>query len=345
VPVPTKDDSTRRICKTENKANERIWLAEFRPKSSRKKRPADGAPRNPPKEPPKIKIDTDGACSDNPGRGGWAAIVLPPGQKEPMRFCGGAPDTANNRMELLAAIEGLRHVEDFHPVLLHTDSKCLRDAMTKWVNGWVGRGWRKANGDPVLNADLWCQLYELSGKHDVTWKLVKAHAGNKWNTIADRLARRSVPKVISLASDPEAIQMFVGGYQCQATAQGGWCAVLRHRGRRKCVAGADRRGSSYRMHLRAACAGLSSIRNKSLPVYVFTSLSYLYRGIRQGVPKWKSNGWKTKEASTVQNSDMWLELDRMCNELQVHWVDVASASSLDELMEAKKVAEQAAMQL
>jgi len=138
---------------------------------------------------------TDGACSGNPGPGGWAAIVVGPGGGEPVELSGGEPHTTNNRMEYMAAIKGLRSLPDGSQACIVTDSKLMLDSMTKWIHGWKRRGWKTAGGDPVKNQDLVRALEEEIGRHaTVRWHWVRGHevgdrhAHKALNDRADRLA-------------------------------------------------------------------------------------------------------------------------------------------------------------
>ena len=138
---------------------------------------------------------TDGACSGNPGPGGWAAIVVPAGGADPVELSGGEPHTTNNRMEYTAALHGLRALPTGSRACIVTDSKLMLDSMTKWIAGWKRRGWRTAGGDPVKNQDLLRALESEIARHaSVRWHWVKghetgdAHAHKALNDRADRLA-------------------------------------------------------------------------------------------------------------------------------------------------------------
>ena len=135
-----------------------------------------------------VEIFTDGACSGNPGPGGWG-VVLRYGQAE-KELCGGEPMTTNNRMELMAAIQGLEALTRPVAVRLHTDSTYLRDGITRWLPGWKARGWRTADKKPVKNQDLWERLEAAAGRHQVEWHWIKGHAGHPENERADALARQ-----------------------------------------------------------------------------------------------------------------------------------------------------------
>ena len=134
----------------------------------------------------KVTLYTDGACSGNPGPGGWACILV---YKETEKeLCGGLPETTNNRMELTAVIEGLRILKEPCDVDLYTDSKYVLEGATKWLQGWQEKGWKKADKKPVLNVDLWQKLTELLNQHKIEWHWVKGHAGDVFNERVDALA-------------------------------------------------------------------------------------------------------------------------------------------------------------
>jgi ribonuclease HI len=134
-----------------------------------------------------VEIWTDGACSGNPGPGGWGAI-LRFGERE-KELSGGELLTTNNRMELTAAISALEALKRACEVDLHTDSQYLRQGVTGWMFGWKKNGWRTADRKPVKNEDLWRRLDEAVGRHKIDWRWVKGHAGDEMNERADELAR------------------------------------------------------------------------------------------------------------------------------------------------------------
>ena len=138
-----------------------------------------------------ITIYTDGACSGNPGIGGWGAVILEI-NKEDIFLNGGNDNTTNNRMELTAAIEALRYFEDRQTITLITDSKYVKDGIQSWIQNWKKNGWKTAAKKPVKNKELWIDLDQLISKHTISWKWVKGHAGNIHNEKADYLARRYI---------------------------------------------------------------------------------------------------------------------------------------------------------
>jgi len=144
---------------------------------------------------PHVVIHTDGACSGNPGPGGWGAILSFGDNRKELK--GGEAHTTNNRMELLAAISALQALKRPCLVDLHTDSQYMRDGIMKWIHGWKRNGWRTADKKPVKNVDLWKELDAAMSAHQVRWHWVRGHAGNAMNERADELAREGIAAVRS----------------------------------------------------------------------------------------------------------------------------------------------------
>jgi ribonuclease HI len=140
-----------------------------------------------------VIIYTDGACSGNPGPGGWGAILIFGGKRKEIN--GGELDTTNNRMELRAAAEALKALKRPVRAELHTDSEYLRKGITEWIGNWKRNGWKTAAKKPVKNADLWQLLDEARQRHEVEWRWVKGHAGEPENERADELARAGLAEV------------------------------------------------------------------------------------------------------------------------------------------------------
>jgi len=141
---------------------------------------------------PRIEACTDGACSGNPGAGGWG-VLLKSG-KHKKELCGGEKHTTNQRMELMAAIEALRSLKGPSNITIYSDSKYVIKGITEWIHGWKKNGWKNASRKPVANDDLWKQLDTQAARHQVIWQWVKGHAGHPGNERADELARQGVPK-------------------------------------------------------------------------------------------------------------------------------------------------------
>jgi len=141
-----------------------------------------------------VEIFTDGACRGNPGPGGWG-VLLRYGEHE-RELYGGEADTTNNRMELQAAIEGLRALSEPCRVTLTTDSVYVKNGITSWLAGWKAKGWKTAARKPVKNVDLWQLLDEQNQRHDVSWQWVKGHSGHPENERADALANRGIDDML-----------------------------------------------------------------------------------------------------------------------------------------------------
>ncbi|MCK5165694.1 MAG: ribonuclease HI [Rhodospirillaceae bacterium] len=141
-----------------------------------------------------VSIFTDGACSGNPGPGGWGVLML--WGDEEKEIYGGEPDTTNNRMELMAAIRGLESLKRGMKVRLYTDSTYVKDGITKWIHGWKKNGWKTAAKKPVKNQDLWQMLEKTIAEHNVEWHWVKGHSGHPENERADELARRGAEQSV-----------------------------------------------------------------------------------------------------------------------------------------------------
>lgn len=141
-----------------------------------------------------VQIYTDGACRGNPGPGGWAAL-LRYGSHEKFLY-GSEAHTTNNRMELMAAIQALAAMRETCRIELHTDSQYLQKGITEWVTGWKKRGWKKADKNPVKNADLWEALDKETARHQVNWHWVKGHSGHPENDIADSLANKAIDEML-----------------------------------------------------------------------------------------------------------------------------------------------------
>jgi len=138
----------------------------------------------------RVTIHTDGACSGNPGPGGWGAVLQFNGKIKELK--GGEAETTNNRMELTAAIEALSALKRACPVDLYTDSNYVKDGLTKWIHSWKRNGWKTAAKKPVKNAELWQALDEAVKRHDVEWHWLKGHAGDEMNERADALANEGM---------------------------------------------------------------------------------------------------------------------------------------------------------
>jgi ribonuclease HI len=141
-----------------------------------------------------VEIFTDGACRGNPGPGGWGALLRYNGTER--ELFGADPETTNNRMELMAAIEGLRALKESCEVTLTTDSVYVKNGITSWIAGWKRNNWKTSARKPVKNVDLWQALDAQSQRHQVKWHWVKGHSGHRENEIADQLANRGIDELL-----------------------------------------------------------------------------------------------------------------------------------------------------
>ena len=141
-----------------------------------------------------VRLYTDGACRGNPGPGGWGVVMIYGDHRRHLH--GGDPETTNNQMELMAAIEGLRALTRACDVQLYTDSRYVMQGITEWIDNWKRRGWMTAGRKPVKNRELWQRLETEAGRHKVEWHWVKGHAGDPDNEMADQLANRGIDELL-----------------------------------------------------------------------------------------------------------------------------------------------------
>ena len=140
-----------------------------------------------------VEIYTDGACSGNPGPGGWGVLIREL-DKEDTEISGGEKDTTNNRMELLAAIKALESIKNNKEIIIYTDSNYVKDGITVWISNWKKNNWKTSKKKPVKNQKLWKKLDELVKFHDVKWEWIKGHSTNIYNNLVDELARKAAKK-------------------------------------------------------------------------------------------------------------------------------------------------------
>jgi len=139
----------------------------------------------------KYTVYTDGACSGNPGPGGWGAVIFDERERQ-MNISGKVKDTTNNRMELMAPIMALKKIKSKSDIIIFTDSTYVKNGITDWIKKWEKNGWESSNKKPVKNKDLWIRLNDLCQKNEVIWKWVKGHSNNKYNNLADELATQAI---------------------------------------------------------------------------------------------------------------------------------------------------------
>ena len=139
----------------------------------------------------KFKIYTDGACSGNPGPGGWGAVIFDEKNNQ-KNISGQVSNTTNNRMELLAAIMALKKIKSNSDIEIYTDSTYVKNGISEWIIRWEKNGWKNANKKPIKNKDLWLKLNDLCKKNNVSWRWVKGHSTNEYNNLADKLASEAI---------------------------------------------------------------------------------------------------------------------------------------------------------
>lgn len=289
---------------------------------------------------PSITIYTDGACSPNPGPGGWAAILLRPGA-EPEELVGAEAQTSNNQMELRAVLEALNSLATPYRITLYTDSQYLRQGITEWLPVWEQRGWQTAAKQSVKNQELWQALASAVKRHQIEWKWVKGHAGHKWNERADVLARSVLPESELPLDDTSAIHLFAAASYLGTQKKGGWGVVLCYRDNTKELSGQEVETSANRMHMLAVIEGLQAIK-KALPIHVYTSSDYLYEGITKWVQGWQRQGWKTRSGGDVSNRDLWERLIAITANYPVRWHLVTKQNQPEHMTQAKNLANEAA---
>lgn len=292
---------------------------------------------------PRVVIYTDGGADPNPGPGGWGVVLLHGASGQVKELSGGEAHTTNNRMEMTAAIRALEALREPCEVELYTDSQYLKNGITKWLPGWVQRGWLRKDGE-LKNEDLWRRLAELVATHRIRWGWVKGHAGNRYNERADQLATAAIRAIRSRrpAAAPGGVAPFrVYLRVARPGRRGGWAALVREGEEERVLSGASPEPSANRLDLVAAGEVLARLP-RGAAVEVFTVSDYLRKGASQWLEGWRRRGWKTKEGAAVGNRDLW---ERLASELasrQVMWPDF-KGEELPELERLAGVARQAAL--
>jgi ribonuclease HI len=289
---------------------------------------------------PEVTIYTDGACNPNPGPGGWAAVLLFPGQ-DPQELVGSEADTTNNRMEIHAATEALASLPVPHRVHLYTDSRYLRQGITEWMPVWEKRNWRTTAGADVKSQDLWRSLASQIKRHRVEWHWTRGHAGNRWNERANNLAQSVLPTSQLPLEDEGAIHIFTAASYLGQLGRGGWGVVLKYRQQTRTLSGSAHSTSSNRLHLQAAVEGLRAIK-QPLPIHLYTASDYLKDGATLWLKIWSSHNWQTKEGKPVSHRDLWETLADLCRRYQVVWHVMGKDNPPDNLVQARRLASEAA---
>ena len=295
---------------------------------------------------PEVLVYTDGGCDPNPGPGGWGAVLVSGPHRQ--ELSGGERDTTNNRMELTAAIKALSALKSRCSVTVVTDSTYVRNGITRWIEAWKKRGWRKANGSPVQNDDLWRALDRLDQVHQIQWQWTRGHAGNVLNERADELARIGRARLAQGRSartkQPalEPVTIYTRASALGSPGAAGYAATIERPGQPVAtVSGAWPSATINAAELYAAIKGLQQLRTPSR-VRVFTTSSYVLHGATRWLAKWERNGWRTSKGLPVEHRPLWEELSRVVGDHDVHWeaMDAANAHPLSTqtLQEARQVA-------
>jgi ribonuclease HI len=303
----------------------------------------------------RVEIYTDGGCDPNPGPGGWGAVLR--SGRHVTELSGYERRTTNNRMELTAAIEALSALQRPCEVDLYTDSQYLRRGMTEWIPAWVRRDWRRANGSPVENVDLWKALLALTARHTVRWHWVRGHRGHRWNERADALAtearrsrggerRREPPREQAEAQQPRDPEVALPRYTiyCRGCALGdgagpaGYAALLVDAdGQVMKRAGAWPLATNNQMELWAAIAGLQALPEQA-HVTIYTPSKYVVEGATRWLAGWERRGWRTSAGQPVKNRELWQELTEVMGDHDVHWEHLPVAEAHPQAAEAAALA-------
>lgn len=293
---------------------------------------------------PDVTMYTDGACSPNPGKGGWGVVVIEQQGMVQREMSGCERNTTNNRMELTAALRGLQGLKEPHQVTLITDSTYVKNGITRWIHGWKRRGWLTADKQPVKNRDLWEELGQEILRHQVTWKWVKGHALDQWNERADALAvaaRKGLPPENSGVPVPgpqeNRIKIFSGITYAPSRRKGSWAVILSYQQHVKVLGGAAEGSSANQFHLMAAIAGLSALK-RELPVTLYTTSGYLRDGLHRWLVGWQQRGWTTREGKPVSNRKLWRQLAAFAGRYRVEVRVVSRKNGFCLLQEAKELA-------
>lgn len=292
---------------------------------------------------PEVTLYTDGACSPNPGIGGWGVVVLSQGELQ-KELSGREEETTNNRMELTAALRGLEELQTAHSVTLVTDSTYVKNGITSWIHGWQRRGWLTADNQPVKNRDLWEELASEIKRHRVDWQWVKGHSLDPWNERADALAvearnvsRTNTSDHFVARRDLNRIEIFSGITYAPSRNIGSWAIILCYEQYIKVLGDSKPGSSANEFHLLAALAGLSALK-RPLPVTLYTTSGYLRDGITRWLSGWQQRGWLTSEGKEVSNRSHWQQLLPLVGRYEVDVQVVSRKDGFCLMQEAKELA-------
>jgi len=304
--------------------------------------------------PPQVNVYTDGGCDPNPGPGGWGAVIR--WSDREWTLSGNDPETTNNRMELHAAAAALALLEGLLgrcQVDVHTDSQYLRRGITEWIDGWVSRGWRTRDKQPVKNQDLWRVLHRLTQAHDVTWHWLKGHAGHALNERADQLATEAQRALLRLHrsrrrsrarqpadDDRPVVEICIKASCRSAQGQGGWGGVLRMGEHAKSLSGGESSTTANAMLIRGAAVALRTL-TQPCRVTLYSDAKYLIAGASHWVKRWQVGGWQTRDGKPVANQAAWEELLEAARPHHVTWLLAQGDAAPEDLAWASELAAQA----
>ncbi len=292
---------------------------------------------------PTVTIYTDGGCDPNPGAGGWGVVLLYTnprnGEIHIRELSGGERETTNNRMELTAAIEALRALDQPYVVEFYSDSQYL----IKGVNEWMPN-WKRKNFNGVLNPDLWQTLNNELARHEIHWHWVKGHAGNSYNERADQLAMAAIPGAAQRRAVADAARRaYLATTSLGNPGAGGWAILIKSPDgdqHDQYLTNGYAMISPSRLDLLAAIAALEAVPERE-SVQVFTTSSYLHNGITKWIAGWKKNNWIKQTGGEVKFKDLWEQLDQLAQMRRVQWV-LSGDNSVPEWDQLKALALQAA---
>ena len=296
---------------------------------------------------PAVTIYTDGACSPNPGPGGWGAVFVYK-TRSPREISGFGGETTNNRMELTAVVEALSHLDTPHRARVVTDSQYVKNGITSWVINWRKNNWQTADKKAVKNKDLWQQLLAACDKHHVSWEWVRGHTSNRWNNRADELAvaARKTSGSSSddgsrpaIEEDEKSIHFFTGVTCKHSTGQGAWCVIFTWKHHVKVMGDTASGMTANQLYLCAVSSALKTL-TRNYPVIVHTYSGYLMDGATNWLSGWKRRNWKTREGSEVSNKKQWQELSAQLETHQVRFMLGDKEQPLCHMVEAKEIAKE-----
>ena len=288
-----------------------------------------------------ILIYTDGGCDPNPGPGGWGVVLEHRASGKRRELHGGEPEATNNRMEMLAAIMALETLKRPCTVTMMTDSKYLQRGIRDWLPEWRKRDWRRKDGEPIKNVDLWKRLEQACHIHEIEWNWVKGHSGDPLNERADALATLGRRELRSEAELPDESPLRSIQIHLKVSAKegaGGFAARLVVDGAELMVSGREHDCTANETYLRAATRLLAITPRR--PLTILTRCKYLAEGAQHWIVGWEQRGWQTKDGKPVQHREAWEALARALAGREIEWrMEELSTKAQRKRMDAQASAE------